>query len=415
MTRILASKGSRRRNSRPATTLGRLRRHRRDERGFTLVFVGVGFLAMFAATMLAIDVGMLMTARTQAQTAADAGALAGATALVFNSYTNRSSSGPAVRSAINTARANLVIWVVPSVTPDDVTFPTNPVTGQSDLVQVTVHRTAARGNPVSTMIARFFGIDSADIMATATATAAPADTATCVLPFTIPDKWIERQCGTATCTWSPDDTFNMYEDQGNRQNVGAPLSNPDIYIPPGSSDATGYSPVTDRGTRLVLKSNTENRIAPGMYNAWAPPGSEGADDYRENIEGCNPNRVRLGSLLTPEPGNMTGPTRQGTDDLMAQDPDAHWDTGCNCVRGSRFGTSPRIRAVPLYNPVRYAQGQHTGRSQPEFEVVNYLGFFVEEVNGGGEVIGRIMPITGTLSSGATVPIGGFAQAIILVR
>ena len=65
-------------------------------------------MGLFAASMLAIDVGMLMTARTQAQTAADAGALAGATALVFNSFTDHSSTAPAVTGAINAARANLV-------------------------------------------------------------------------------------------------------------------------------------------------------------------------------------------------------------------------------------------------------------------------------------------------------------------
>jgi Flp pilus assembly protein TadG len=39
----------------------------------------MGFMAFFAASTLAIDVGMFMTARSQAQNAADAGALAGAT------------------------------------------------------------------------------------------------------------------------------------------------------------------------------------------------------------------------------------------------------------------------------------------------------------------------------------------------
>ena len=398
------------------TTIDRLRQLQRDERGFSLVMYGFSFMALFAATMLAVDLGMLMTARTQAQTAADAGALAGATALVYNDYTNRSATGPAVVSAINTAKTNLVAGEEVSVTADDVTFPPNPVTGQPDLVQVSVYRTTARANPVATMIAAFFGIDTVDVSATATATAAPADTEICVLPLTIPDKWIERQCGAASCEWSPTETFDMYESQGNNQNAGAPLLNPDIYVPPGTADATGYNPVTDRGVQLVLKNNTQNKIAPGMYNAWAIPGSMGGDDYRENIATCNPNLVRIGDLMTPENGNMTGPTQQGSTDLMALDPDAHWNTICNCVRGSRFPVSPRIRAVPLYNPVRYTEGQHTGRSQPELEVVNYLGFFVEEINGGGEVIGRITPITGRLSRGGSgPPVGAFARAIMLVQ
>src|SRR5690349_9964221 len=93
----------------------------RDERGMSIVFVGVSFFAFMAATTLAIDVGMFMTARSQAQNAADSGALAGATALVFNSYTDRSSGGPAVQGAINASRANLVMSSAPSVVPADVT------------------------------------------------------------------------------------------------------------------------------------------------------------------------------------------------------------------------------------------------------------------------------------------------------
>ena len=45
------------------------------------MFIGFGMMAFISASMLAIDVGMLMTARSQAQNSADAGALAGAMAL----------------------------------------------------------------------------------------------------------------------------------------------------------------------------------------------------------------------------------------------------------------------------------------------------------------------------------------------
>jgi hypothetical protein len=377
--------------------------------------IGFSLLALFAATMLAIDVGMLMTARTQAQTSADAGALAGATALVYNSFTNRTPNGPAVAGAINTAKTNLVIGEQVSVIPADVTFPVNPVTGQADQVQVTVYRTSARSNPVSTMIASLFGVANVDIGATATAVASPADAMDCVLPFTIPDKWIEKNCGSATCQWSVNDTFDMYAPQGQNQNQGAPLLPPDLYIPPGTSDATGYNPTTDKGLQLVLKNNNQNRIAPSMYNAWDIPSSTGADYYRENIGGCNSHVVAIGDLMTPKNGNMTGPTQQGTNDLIASDPNAYWDTGCNCVKGSNSPVSPRIRAVPLYNPKRYTEGQHSGKSQPELEVVNYLGFFVESVSGGGEVTGRIHPISGKLRDATNPPIGAFAQAILLVK
>ena len=44
---------------------------RRNESGMSFVFVGFSMMAFISASMLAIDVGMVMTARNQAQNAAD--------------------------------------------------------------------------------------------------------------------------------------------------------------------------------------------------------------------------------------------------------------------------------------------------------------------------------------------------------
>ena len=63
-----------------------LRRRDGGERGYVLIHTAVGLAAFMSASMLAVDVGMFMVARTQAQSAADAGALAAATALVFDDF-----------------------------------------------------------------------------------------------------------------------------------------------------------------------------------------------------------------------------------------------------------------------------------------------------------------------------------------
>ena len=171
-----------------------------DERGLALIFVALGFLAFVSAAMLAVDVGMFMVARTQAQNSADAGALAGAVALVFDDYTDRSATGAAVQSALGAADLNQVMGDSVSVTPADITFPAQ------DEVRVNVFRTSDRGNPVSTLVASFFGIVAVDIGATATAEAAPANAATCVKPWAVPDKWSEQQ----TPPWDETDEFNVF-------------------------------------------------------------------------------------------------------------------------------------------------------------------------------------------------------------
>jgi len=238
---------------------GLLRRLRHDERGISLVFMSVAFMALLSATTLAIDVGMFMTARSQAQNAADAGALAGATALVFNSYTNRSATGPAVQSAVNTALSNTVQGAAVSVTPDDVTFPPGPA-GEDDRVAVQVFRTAARSNAVPTLMGGFFGLTRADVAATATAEAAPANAITCVKPFTIPDRWIENR----NPAWnSVTSTFDRYIMNGNQR--GQLLSPADAYPTAYQSGYVGYNMANDTGTLLTIRAGTGNNVSPSMY------------------------------------------------------------------------------------------------------------------------------------------------------
>ena len=69
----------------------------------SMVFIGMGLMAFIGVSILSMDVGMVLTARAQAQNAADAGALGGAISLYYDDYDDRSSGGPAVQTAINQA------------------------------------------------------------------------------------------------------------------------------------------------------------------------------------------------------------------------------------------------------------------------------------------------------------------------
>ena len=363
-----------------------------------LVVVAIGFMAFLSASMLAIDVGMFMNARSQAQNAADAGALAGAVALVFDDFTDRSPGGPAVQNALMLARANSVMNQPVSVEPQDVTFPTQ------ERVRVTVYRTGGRGNPLATIIGQYFGVASADVTSTATAAASPANAMTCVKPFTIPDKWIETQ----TPPWDPSDTFDAFDKKGK------PLANPDIYVPADQPGYTGYDAHSDRGTQLAVKAGTGNNIEPSFYFAWAIPGSRGAADYRWNIGNCNTTIMDFGDLLTAEPGNMVGPTRQGIQALIDRDPTAYWDT-VNNRYVSTISPSPRVVAIPVFDPLYYDSGKKNGRNA-DLRAVNYVGFFIEGLQG-GDVLGRITPISGLLkgSGAGSGPVGAFPRAIVLVE
>jgi Flp pilus assembly protein TadG len=370
------------------------------------VFIGLGMMAFLSASMLAIDVGMLMTARNQAQNSADAGALAGATALLFDNYTDRSPSGPAVTSAINAATGNQVMAKNVSVLPADVTFPLDP-SGEPSRVKVTVRRTASRGNPVSTLIAKYFGVTNTDIGATATAEVSQANAMTCVKPFTIPDKWNEAQ----TPPWSMDDTYDAFD------NKGRPLANPDIYIPATQPGYTGYNQESSRGQKLVLRAATGENITVSFYFSLAmgKPVLTGGAEYDWNIANCNKTIYYWGDPLTQEPGAMNGPTIQGAEALIAKDPGAYWDTATNRVKGSTYAAqSPRVFPIPLYDPIVYDSGKRNGRTA-DLVTANWIGFFLEYIEGNG-IWGRIIPIAGIRDANhGPAPMGLNPKALRLVE
>ncbi len=381
----------------------------RDEQGMSFVFVGFGLIAFITATSLAIDVGMFMNARTQAQNSADAGALSGVTALVFNDYTNRTSTGPAVQSAVSTANANKVIGEAPLVAPGDVTFPLSP-TGQPNRVQVIVNRTSAHGNPVQTLMGTLLGVRTVDIGAIAIAEASPANAMTCVKPFMIPDRWAEH----TNPPWDSGDTYEAYDNKGN------PLANADVYIndPNDETTYTGYTTKKDAGTKLTLRAGTGDNINPSFYYSWKMPGDVGGDFYRDNIANCNPSMMIAGNKIIQEPGDKSGPTIQGIEDLIAKDPDAYFEPGpapgCNCVKNSKYSISPRVFPIPLYNPEYYALGKKNGRVA-DFEIANFLGFFAEPPQG-NTIPGRITAILGVVApNSGKVPVTAFPKAIRLVQ
>lgn len=391
----------------------RIQRKLRDERGMSYVFVGLGLTAFLGASMLAIDVGMLMTARNQAQNAADAGALAGAAALFFDDYDDRSASGPAVTSAITAATENKVMGGDVVVEPGDVEF-LNDDLGQPNRVKVTVYRTAAKNNSqFPTLIASYFGMPTAEISATATAEVSPANGMTCVKPFSIPDKW--KEVGS-DAPWDVDDVYDAFDNQGNP----LPASEADVYIPATfpdgtkNPDYTGYNNETHKGTKLVIRAGTGNNIAVSFYFSIAIAGVTGGAEYDWNIANCNKHVMRRGELLLQEPGNMVGPTVSGVELLILKDPNAKWDEFKKKVVDSAYpGQSPRVFPIPLFDPEYYDAGKRMGR-YADLKVANWIGFFAEELIG-NEVHGRIIPIAGIRDGTLDAPDNLFPKAIRLVK
>jgi hypothetical protein len=379
-----------------------VRRRVQDERGATLVIAAGSMIAITSVAALAIDVGMLVTARTEAQRVADSAALAGAGALVFTSNADLARLYAIQNGALNRIRGEPAV-----ILPEDVT-----VDLLAKTVTVRAARTVERGNAIGTFFARIFGVEEVDIAAVGKAKASPAGGIPCPLPVAVPDRWHEAG--------GPGNDPNTYDPQLGDEYI--PWIQPGTDPPQFNENYSGYAEA-DLGTEIALKSNDARAgLNPSWYYPWRPPDQAGADDYRTNVATCvDPSMiVYVGMEVDTEPGNMSGPTMQGFRDLIDQDPSASWNAQLKCVvdSGLEYSTkvtncrsSPRIRPVPLFDP---SAGPETG-TKP-FTFTNFAGLFVERIQG-KTVYARWMGYTGIKPAGpeAGTTAGPLFKVIQLVK
>ena len=394
----------------------------RGERGTVLVQVAVALLALLALTAFVFDYGVMWAARGQAQNAADAGALAGALALAFDDPDDQDGARAKARGV---AQANRVWTEAPDVTDADVTFPPCPpgAPGLPDTcIKVDVFRNQrAGGNPLPTFFARLAGVMEQGVRATATAQVLAGDSANCVKPFAIPDKWIEQN--PVAKVWEPTDSFERYVQNGS--GAGALMDPADVYIGPGDEGHTGFTVEADYGTPITLKhGNPQQAIRPGWFFPVVlnPEEGPGGENYRENIASCETAVIGPGTVLQTEPGNMVGPTSQGIADLVAQDSSAYWDESASDGRGAPVGgcmaagscaVSPRLVALAVFNPDAYDEARAGGRT--DVVVTKIMGFWIEGMQG-NDVLGYLTHYPALAQGGAPVEEDTtFLRTVILVR
>jgi hypothetical protein len=222
------------------------------------------------------------------------------------------------------------------------------------------------------------------------------NTAPCLKPWAVSDRWLENQ----TPDWDIDDSFDRYVTQGGA--AGQLLPNPDVYVAPSETGpGTGFHLPTDYGRRLRVKVG-EPSLSPGggWFFAIDVNGAGGSGNaYRTAIATCGATTVSIGDFLTPLSGNLHGPTVQGVADLIQLDPAAFWDVTANggqgAIVGSAFAVSPRVVAIPMFDPDLFQSTAASG--SPQVRVANIFGVFIEGVES-RTVIGRIVSVPGTLGS-----------------
>jgi putative Flp pilus-assembly TadE/G-like protein len=400
-----------------------------SERGAVIVHVAIALLGLMAISTFVIDYGVMWTARRQAQNSADAGALAGAISLAFIDFNNQ---GMARDTALNVAGVNNVWGQSPDITPGDVTFPMcppgSPGAGTNSCIRVDVFRNQrAGGSPLPTFFGTLVGINEQGVRATATAGALFGNSTDCVKPFAIPDKWLEQNNDQGPAGWSETDTYERRNRDGSLM-----VGNPGLDDYGGG--AYGYTPATvglgggDHGRYMKLKAGSPgDAIAPGWFHPVVinPSEGPGGSNYRDNIATCDPTVIGPGTQLDVEPGNMIGPTKQGMRELWEQDRLATWDpdlygSGRGGVTGGCMGTtpatcvvSPRLVAIPVFDPDAYDAGRASGRIT--INVVKVLGFFIDQIQG-NDVYGYITTYPSRPNQGmGGVPGNNFVVSVALVR
>ena len=363
-----------------------LRKHIANEEGGTIVLVAVSMVGLLAMAALAIDLGMLHDARSEAHRAADAAALAGAA--TFQTPMDAAQVTPvATGAATDYAGRNRVLGT--SVQPSEVTVQVLAAEGKL--------RATIRRQGISLWFARVFGVNASGVAASAAAAIVSSGTAECLAPFMIPDWWVDandNQLYDASPT--PGEYYDpLVTGYGlDYRNVGKP-----------HYKATYGDYTDDFGRQMILRiGSTGGGMSPGWYFPARIGDNTGGADFRTQLGmACPPGVASIGDPVYPEPGVKQGPTVQGLKERLSHDSDAKWDNTTKSIVGSKYplgcveaGTvctgegSPRIMQVPLFDP---RSPIPNGSSAP-LPIVNFGAFFIEEMTAQGDITGRWLRVRG---------------------
>lgn len=424
---------------------------RRREAGISLVIVASAMVVLLMLAGLGIDLASLYAGRAEAQRAADAAALAGAKAFVTSGCTSSpggcSPGGFQETLAIQQAQfvgdQNRVGGQNANILPSDISF--NYPTPQDPQVTVVVQRSAGRGTPdqpggaMPTFFAKIFGIQYADVSASATAEAfnpsgsnVPVGTK-CLKPWLIPN-----------CDYTRIVTGS--DPNANKSCPGVGSQYPEYFLNPNQNYAIlnpGTAPSGIIGETMQIKSGDPSlAAAPSQFYpvdllAGATPavcpscanggGSGGASLYRQNIECCNQGTVVGGTTtVQPETGNMVGPTQQGVQCLIHESPNGSGqDTldpttmsitagGNNpyFAPGTVLTNSDSIVTAPVYDGAPLCPGGSCP-STVNVKIVGFMQMFISDVSGpNGTVHAYILNLGGIGTAGAGGGPGGNGNPIV---
>lgn len=285
----------------------------RNRRGAFSIMIAVGFFFLITVGAIAIDFSRLWTLKNELQTAADAGALAGAIQLFPARYAGAQG---VIDSATVYTQRNPSMGRVPGV---DSIILGNWNQSTRSFTAAGTPQNAVRvvaGYNMSGMIMSAFGVPAPRMRARATGWAeAPVATTGCIKPWAIPYEHLMFAINNYRGIPNTNANLNRAFDQVN-----------DIAALNAMS-AAQRTFTLKLGSGTITQAGATNTTMPGNFQAvqlpklWddatqtypTPRPQSGANVYRDNITGATCYGLSVGDSLGTETGNMVGPTLQGAD------------------------------------------------------------------------------------------------------
>lgn len=353
--------------------------NKENRRCAILLLAAVAVVMLSIMLAFVVDIGRMLVQRNELQTGTDAGALAGALRLL------QSPVGVA-DSAVATGNRNSVLGTAPNFQvgrmmcgvwdglPVGGTTPNTWHAGSPHALPCVATDNAVQATGASPSNYLFNGVlnvAATTVRTTAVAWAAPlVTTSSCVKPWGIPYSLLLKRLDPANTDTTRDLT---------------------------PTDIANLASLPRSSLRFMLKVGSPPTV-PGNFGAVAI-GGQGANVYRSNIATCNSVMVGPGTVLSTEPGNMVGPTKQGAAVLCQP---LYSDGGCGNGHGGV--------GLPIKAPFWYQATSSQGRFDVTIKIVG--SFMLDSVTSNAEVIGHFVGVTDSGPIGTTL---GTLVRIVLVQ
>jgi hypothetical protein len=342
--------------------------NKEQEKGFVLVMVALTLVILIGFVALGVDSGALYSARTAAQEAADAAALAGA--FTFINTPTATQPAAATNVAKQIAANNKILGK--AIVAGDVSV---AVDTANKRVTVTINTTQ------NTFFAKALGTKTADIGVTAIAEAADeTDGGCCTRPWFLPNTvYATTDICTAKC-----DTSQL-------------LVDPITKLP------TAFA-TTKIGQQFLLKpQSSDAALSPGEFYLIDLPDADGKTSggagYEDNIVNGAPTASACNDYYSVLTGNKLGPTKSGVETLVGKPPNYTWNGPGNYTRVSDnkvFDMAPNVILAPIWDVCAlstFCPDAKMSGTTPQVQIVGFATLFVDGVAGPG-VNARLINVAG---------------------